>query len=218
MFAAKATFPEAIFLRRPDGTGYGFFYQGLDDFRHAAESFINPILQTFAGDPVPGQPEPQAHLKTAISTFIGQAFDKAIPNEVGAEGVSRAAAACVRDTFSAAVPRIVVIEQKDGRLNLYPGIEYMRHPGYPLAVVVDADTHGGEARFFNSADDFQKIGESAPDAKCWLPQIVYRLYASTPSVVAGRPVTDQSTGKHSVEFRGLNFGLNGPLVERVVSG
>ena len=37
------------------------------------------------------------------------AFDKAVPSEVGAEGVSRAAAACVRTTFGDKIPRVVMI-------------------------------------------------------------------------------------------------------------
>ncbi len=214
MSGAIARFPEAVFLRRPDDTGYGFFYHGEEDFRAAGESFTRPILRSFDGDPVPGQPEPADHLKTAIATFLGQAFDKAVPGEVGAEGISRAAAACVRDVFSGPVPRVVVVERKDGRLNVRPGIEFMRHPGHPLAVVVDADAHGGEALFFNSVEDFRTAGESPPSSRCWLPQIVYRLYRQTPSVMVGRPVVNQGTGTHSVMFRAMNFGLNAPLEER----
>jgi hypothetical protein len=214
MSAATATFPEAVFLRRSDDTGYGFFFHGEEDFRYAAESFARPVLQSFAGEPVPGQPDPKDHLKVAIATFIGQAFDKAVPDEVGAEGISRAVAACVRQAFSGAIPRIVVVEQKNGRLNLRPGIEFMRHPGHPLAVVVDADAHGGEARFFASAENYRKIGESEPNPRCWLPQIVYRLYGRTPSVIAGKPSIDSTTGKHNVECRGICFGLKAPLEER----
>jgi hypothetical protein len=212
--SAHAKYPEVVFLRRPDNTGYGFFFHNEADFRHAVESFAHPILRSFAGEPVPGQPDPQDHLKTAIATFIGQAFDKAVPNEVGAEGVSRAAAACVRTTFNEQIPRVVVIERRDGRTAVRPGIEYMRHPGHPLAVVVDADAHGGDAHFFTSEETYRKIGETPANPRCWLPQIVYRLYARTPSVMAGRPLVDQATGKHSVECRGISFGLKAPLEER----
>lgn len=214
MSGSQANHPEAVFLRRPDKTGYGFFFHGEADFDHAVQSFAQPILRSFTGEPVPGQPEPEAHLRTAIATFIGQAFDNAIPREVGPEGVSRAAAAAVRHTFRGAVPRVVVIERRDGKLAVRPGIEFMRHPGHPLAVVVDGDAHGGEARFFTSAEDFAQVGAGEASARCWLPQIVYRLYVQTPSVVAGRPVVDRATGKTSVEFRGLSFGLKAPLVER----
>lgn len=214
MSGTHAKFPEVVFLRRPDDTGYGFFFYNEADFGHAVNSFAQPILRSFAGEPVPGQPDPQDHLKTAIATFIGQAFDKAVPAEVGPEGVSRAVAACIRSTFGEQIPRVVVIERKDGRTAVRPGIEYMRHPGHPLAVVVDADAHGGDARFFTSAEQYREIGESQPGPRCWLPQIVYRLYSRTPSVMAGKPRTDQATGKHSVECRGITFGLKAPLEER----
>ncbi|MDR3441235.1 hypothetical protein [Telmatospirillum sp.] len=216
MSAATATFPEAVFLRRSDDTGYGFFFYGEEDFLHAADSFARPILKSFSGEPVPGQPDPIDHLKVAIATFIGQAFDRAVPAEVGAEGVSRAIAACVRTTFHGAVPRVIVVERRDGHLAVRPGIEFLRHPGHPLAVVVDADAHGGEARFFTSVEKYGEIGESEPTARCWLPQIVYRLYAKTPSVIAGRPAVDRATGKHNVTCRGLTFGIKAPLEERSV--
>lgn len=214
MDGVKSGFPEVIFLRRADHSGYGFFYRGEGDFRHAVDSFVKPILRSFAGTPLPGQPDPQAHVKTAIATFLGQAFDKAVPSEVGAEGVSRAAAACAQDAFGARLPRVVVIERKDGAMNIRPGIEFMRHPGFPLAVVVDADSHGGEAHFFTTGKDYQAKAATPPTARCWLPQIVFRLYSRTPSVMAGRPLADGTDGRHSVEFRGVSFGLPAPLVER----
>jgi hypothetical protein len=214
MPTSTTTFPEAVFLRRPDDTGYGFFFHGEDDFRHAADSFAQPVLRSFRGEPVPGQPDPIDHLKTAIATFIGQAFDHAVPAEVGAEGVSRAVAACVRTVFPHGVPRVVVVERRDGRLAVRPGVEFLQHPGHPLAVVVDADTHGGEAHFFSSAERFRSIGESQATARCWLPQIVFRLYETTPSVIAGRPDIDKASGKHNVTCRGLSFGAQAVLAER----
>ena len=114
MPGGTARFPEAVLLRRADGTGYGFFYHGVEDFLHAAESFSRPILRSFVGTPIPGQPEPHEHLRSAIATFLSQAFDKVVPVEVGAEGVSRAVAACVRATFGDATPRVVLIERKAG--------------------------------------------------------------------------------------------------------
>ncbi|MTJ83070.1 MAG: hypothetical protein F8N37_18960 [Telmatospirillum sp.] len=214
MPASTATFPEAVFLRRPDDTGYGFFFHGDEDFRYAADSFARPILKSFQGEPIPGQPDPIEHLKIAIATFIGQAFDHAIPAEVGPEGVSRAVAAGVRTTFQHGMPRVVVVERRDGHLKIRPGAEFLTHPGFPLAVVVDADAHGGEARFFSNPGQYRTIGESEPTARCWLPQIVYRLYARTPSVIAGRPDVDRSTGKHNVTCRGLSFGRQAALEER----
>lgn len=214
MGGVASRFPEAIFLRRSDNTGFGFFFHDEEDFQRAAESFTRPILASFRGEPVPDQPDPQDHLATAINTFMGQAFDRTLAGEVGAEGVSRAAAACVRATFKPAVPRVVTIERRQGRILVRPGIEFMRHPGFPLAVVVDADIHGGDARFFLSPEEYRQVGESAPDARCWLPQIVFRLYERTPSVMLGRPLRDQGSGKTGVAFRGIDFGLPAPLAER----
>jgi hypothetical protein len=90
----------------------------------------------------------------------------------------------------------------------------MRHPGHPLAIVVEGDAHGGEARFFATADDYREVGESTPTPQCWLPQIVYRLYRRTPSVVVGRPGVDRGTGEHNVACRGLSFGMGAALEER----
>lgn len=214
MSVATARFPEAVFLRRADATGYGFFFAGEEDFRYAADSFVNPILRSFDGEPVPGQPSPVEHLKAAIATFIGQAFDHAVPGEVGAEGVSRAAAACVRGVFSGPVPRVVVIEQKAGKVSVRPGIEFMRHPGHPLAVVVQVFRHGGEAHFFATGEGYRTAAERSPTPRCWLPQILYRLYDKTPSVMIGHPARDPGSDSHKVEFHGVTFGLPAPLVER----
>ena len=217
MAGSGARFPEVVFLRRSDGTGYGFFYHGEADFVHAAESFRRPILHSFRGPPVPGQPDPSEHLNTALLTFIGQAFDHTVSADVGAEGISRAAAALVRATFPTAVPRVVVIERRNGLPAPRPGIEFMRHPGHPLAVVVDADTHGGEAHFFTTHAAYDAIGERKPSAECWLPQIIFKLYAKTPSVMAGKLLTDRGTGRHRVACRALDFGLGVTPIERAAA-
>jgi hypothetical protein len=209
-----ARFPEAVFLRRDDKSGYGFFFQDEDDFRQAIDSFTAPILRSFAGDPVPGQPEPSEHIKTAIGALVGQAFDRSFPADLGAEGISRAVAALVRQFFTGPVPRVLLLERKENRFALRPGIEFMRHPGHPLAIVVDGARHGGEAHFFDSALEYQRIGESQPDQHCWLPQIIFRLYAQTPSVMLGQPLRGAAQGANGVACKGLNFGLPAPLVER----
>ena len=214
MVGSATRFPEAVFLKRPDRTGYGFFFSGEADFQTAIESFNTPILRSFAGEPVPGQPDPKDHLKTAAYTLLGQAFDHSHPPELGPEGISRAVAAMVRQHFATAVPRVLLIERRETRLTIRPAIEFLRHPGHPLAVVVDGLPHGGEAHFFDNADEYKRIGESQPDQNCWLPQIVYRLYSSTPSVMLGHPMRDAAAGSNSVACRGLNFGLPSPLVER----
>ena len=192
MVGSATRFPEAVFLKRPDRTGYGFFFTGEQDFQAAIDSFNTPILRSFAGEPVPGQPDPKDHLKTAAYTLLGQAFDRSFPPELGPEGISRAVAAMVRQHFATAVPRVLLIERRENRLTIRPAIEFLRHPGHPLAVVVDGLPHGGEAQFFDNADDYKRVGESHPDQSCWLPQIVYRLYSSTPSVMLGHPIDRKS--------------------------
>jgi len=201
MVGSATRYPEAVFLKRPDRTGFGFFFSGEPDFRAAVESFNAPILRSFAGEPVPGQPDPKDHLKTAAYTLLGQAFDRSAPPELGPEGISRAVAAMVRQHFASAVPRVLLIEQRDTRFSIRPAIEFLRHPGHPL-------------HFFDTAEQFQQAGESHPDQAQWLPQIVYRLYSRTPSVMLGHPMRDNAATTSSVACRGLSFGLPAPLVER----
>jgi hypothetical protein len=214
MTGGAAKYPEAVFLKRSDDSGYGFFFKDEEDFTRAVDSFAAPILRSFAGEPVPGQPEPGDHLKSAIATLIGQAFDRTLSPELGPEGVSRAAAAMVRQMFANAVPRLLLIERKDGKFAIRPAIEYLRHPGFPLAVVVDGAVHGGEAHFFASETAFRRVGQSAPDQRCWLPQIVYRLYSKTPSVMLGHVLRGNRADDNGVAFHSLSFGLPAPLVER----
>lgn len=215
MSDAKSRFPQAVFLRRANDTGYGFLYANQADFDHAVDSFVKPILRSFRNPPIPNQPDPKDHLKIAISTFLGQAFDNTIPDEVGAEGISRAAAAGVRQYFRDVVPAMVVIELRDSKVHFRPGAEFSLQPGYPQAIIVEGDAHGGQAHFFSSPEMYRRAGESDPDARSWLPQIIYRLYAQTPSVMIGRPLPpDKETGKISVECRGMAFGRAAPLRER----
>lgn len=212
---ATARYPEAVFLHRGDGTGFGFFFTSEADFTRAIESFSKPILRSFKGPPIPNEPEPHEHLRTAMATLIGQAFDRAIPGEAGPEAVSRAVAACVRNTYAAGVPQVVVIERRDGKLAVRPGNEYLSHPGHPLAVVVVAGPHGGAAHFYADDVAYRRAAERQPDTRTWLPQIVYRLYERTPSVVAGKPFRDDASGSTSVEFSAISFGTDAPLVERM---
>ena len=67
--------------------------------------------------------------------------------------------------------------------------------------------------FFSSRGHYEKVGQTAPNQETWLPQIVYRLYAETPSVVMGMPKQDKK-GDMAVECRALAFGRKAKLVER----
>jgi len=214
----ESRYPEAVLLDRGDGTGYGFFFKNEADFSRAVESFSKPILRSFQGQPIPNQPDPQDHLRTAIATLIAQAFDRTVARSAGPEAVSWAVAACVRTTYTSAMPLAIVIERREGKLAVRSGEEYLRHPGHPMAVVVHAGPHGGDAQFFASDAEFQRAATREPNERSWLPQIVYRLYERTPSVVAGRPLRDLGSGKTNVEFRTVTFGKNAPLIERAKSG
>jgi hypothetical protein len=218
MGEAGVSFPEAVLLERGDGTGYGFFFKSEADFARAIDSFSKPILRSFQGQAIPNQPDPHDHLRTAIATLIGQAFDRTVPRGAGPEAVSWAAAACVRETFGGQVPVAVVIERRDGKVTIRRGDEYLRHPGYPMAVVVHVGPHGGDAQFFATDADYRRAAERDPDTRSWLPQIVYRLYARTPSIMAGRPLRNQGSGGTSVEFRAIMLGSRAPLVERTPAG
>ncbi|HEY1720001.1 MAG TPA: hypothetical protein VGG27_02060 [Magnetospirillaceae bacterium] len=207
-------FPEAVLLHRGDGTGFGFFFKSEADFQRAIDSFSKPILKSFQGPPIPNQPDPQDHLRTATATLIGQAFDRAVPGGAGPEAVSWAVAACVRTTYAVIVPTVVVIERRDTKLAVRAGEEYLKHPGFPMAVVVHAGPHGGTAHFYADGEAYRRAAERDPDTRIWLPQIVYRLYERTPSVVAGKPVRDLPSGKTNVEFSAFAFGREAPLIER----
>jgi hypothetical protein len=214
MVGVVTNYPEAVFLKRPDNSGFGFFFQSQADFNSAIDSFSTPILRSFAGEPVPGQPEPAEHLRNALATLLGQAFDHSYSPDLGPEGISRAVAAYVRQIFSGPVPRVLVIERRDNRIQARPAIEFMRHPGHPLAIVLDGAPHGGEAHFFGSEEEYRRMALSPPTQRCWLPQIVYRLYSLTPSVMLGHPMRGNQAGDNRVAFRGLSFGLKAPLQER----
>ncbi|MHB1206658.1 MAG: hypothetical protein ACYCZX_13900, partial [Rhodospirillaceae bacterium] len=71
------------------------------------------------------------------------------------------------------------------------------------------------AQFFPSRAAFEKAGLAKPNQNVWLPQIVYRLYAETPSVVMGLPKQEKN-GEMGVECMALAFGRTAKLVERKV--
>jgi hypothetical protein len=128
------------------------------------------------------------------------------------------AAAAVREKFAdpdKSLPRVIVIERKaDGGIAIRDAKEYLDHPGFPLAVIVGKPAKGGgAAHFFPERAAYEKAGQTALTDEMWLPQIVYRLYSETPSVVLGLPRTG-SAGKMGVECRALAFGAPAKLVER----
>ena len=99
------------------------------------------------------------------------------------------------------------------------GAEYLAHPGHPLAVVVGHPNEGGgPCHFFDTPEDYRQAGTGAPTDSCWLPQILYRLYAATPSVMMGRPRAQDEGASVGVECNGVTFGRPAPLVERAQVG
>jgi hypothetical protein len=217
----KDNYPEIVFLRRKDKRGYGFFYRDYNDFIQAAKSFTDPVLRSFKEDPIPGQINPQDHLQIALKSFLSQAFTNQIPQELGAEGASRAVAACLYSKFtqqhSFKMPKIIILEQKNKTLKIRDGLDYHHHPGYPKAIIVTHSSHGGDAFFNDSQEDYSQLGQSPPSPHCWLPQILYRLYEKTPSVMIGTLRRNEKTNKAEVECRGLKFNQKAALIERATS-
>jgi len=59
MTGTHAKYPEVVFLRRPDSTGYGFFFYNEADFGHAVNSFAQPILALSPASRCPASPTPR---------------------------------------------------------------------------------------------------------------------------------------------------------------
>ena len=113
------------------------------------------------------------------------------------------------------MPQIVKVERKaDGGISIGSGDEFLKHPGFPMAVIIGKPSKGGgRAHFFESRSDYEDAGARGLSDAMWLPQIVYRLYETTPSVVMGLPKAG-GEGQMSVECRALAFGRKAKLVER----
>jgi hypothetical protein len=208
--------PDVILVEVQPGEGFGFTYLSVDDFDYAADHFLLPAVKYAALDP--DDPEQR---RTVAYDFLWRYFNKPHAKGYFRENVRWIAAAAVREKFTdeakmGAMPRVIAISRKsgDGGIAIRPGTEYLEHPGYPLAVVVGKPSAGGgQAHFFAKREDYERVGQSAPTQDVWLPQIVYRLYAETPSVVMGMPKTGKD-GDMAVECRALAFGRKAKLVER----
>jgi hypothetical protein len=208
--------PDVILVEVKPGEGFGFTYLSAADFDHAADHFLLPAVKFASLDPNDAEQR-----RNVAYDFLWRYFNK--PNAKGyfRENVRWIAAAAVREKFAAEVdsrtmPRVIAIQRKpgDGGIAIRPGPEYLDHPGYPLAVIVGKPSAGGgQAHFFSRREEYERIGQSTPTQEVWLPQIVYRLYAETPSVVMGMPKQGKD-GDMAVECRALAFGRKAKLVER----
>lgn len=208
--------PDAILVRVKGETGFGFTYLSEGDFNLAADHFLLPALHYSGGDA--GDREQN---RTLAYDFLWRYFAKPHAREFFRENIRWIVAAAAREKFRAAidagaVPRVLTIERRHGDdgIVIRDAPEYLEHPGYPLAVVVGKPGYGGgPAHFFDTADAYAKAGASKPSQEVWLPQIVFRLYAETPSVVMGMPKPGKGEGL-AVECVALSFGRRARLRER----
>lgn len=198
------------------GEGFGFTYLSPEDFDYAADHFILPAVKYASLDP-----DDEDQRRTVAYDFLARYFNKPQGKGYFRENVRWIAAAAVREKFrdeakDGAMPRVVNIARKvsDGGIAIRPGTEYLEHPGFPMAVIVGKPSAGGgPAHFFADRESFEKVGETNPTQEQWLPQIVFRLYERTPSVVMGMP-KEGKDGDMAVECRALAFGRDAQLVER----
>ena len=195
--------PDIVLVEVGGGEGFGFTYLSPEDFDYAADHFLLPAVKYASLDI-----NDLDQRRTVAYDFLARYFSK--PD---AKGFFREN---VRWIEAGAMPRVVTIARNpgDGGIAIRPGTEYLEHPGYPLAVIVGKPSAGGgPAHFFGDRESYEKTGQSVPDQEKWLPQIVFRLYRQTPSVVMGMPKQGKD-GDMAVECRALAFGRDAKLVER----
>jgi hypothetical protein len=208
--------PDAILVRVKGETGFGFTYLSEGDFNLAADHFLLPAVHysgTDANDP--------EQRRTLAYDFLWRYFAKPHAPSFFRENIRWIVAAAAREKFRSeaergVVPRVLAIERRheDDGIIIRDAPEYLEHPGYPLAVVVGKPNYGGgPAHFFDSAAEYAKVGARPPSQETWLPQIVFRLYAETPSVVMGMPKPGKGNSL-AVECVALSFGRRARLRER----
>jgi hypothetical protein len=208
--------PDLILLEVKSGDGFGFTYLSPEDFSYAADHFLLPAVKYAEVDV--NDPEQRRNISY---DFLWRFFNKPDAKGYFRENVRWIAAAAAREKFAeeaeqGRMPRVILIARKpeDGGIVIRDAREYLDHPGYPMAVIVGKPQHGGgAAQFFSSRAAFVKAGEAKPNQTVWLPQIVHRLYAETPSVVMGLPKQEKN-GDMGVECMALAFGRPAKLVER----
>ena len=208
--------PDIVLVEVGGGEGFGFTYLSPEDFDYAADHFLLPAVKYASLDI-----NDLDQRRTVAYDFLARYFSKPDAKGFFRENVRWIAAAAVQEKFredaeAGAMPRVVTIARNpgDGGIAIRPGTEYLEHPGYPLAVIVGKPSAGGgPAHFFGDRESYEKTGQSVPDQEKWLPQIVFRLYRQTPSVVMGMPKQGKD-GDMAVECRALAFGRDAKLVER----
>lgn len=208
--------PDAILVRVGGTTGFGFTYLSEGDFDLAADHFLLPAVQ-YSGIDV----NDIGQRRTLAYDFLWRYFAKPQAKEFFRENIRWIAAAAAREKFRdeaefGKVPRVMVIERRagDDGIVIRAAPEYLEHPGFPRAVIVGMHNYGGgPAHFFDSDVDYAKVGQSKPSQETWLPQITFRLYQETPSVVMGMPKPGKGDDLN-VECVALSFGGSARLRER----
>ncbi len=214
MSDAARRHPDVILVKLHDTKGYGFTYLSEADFGRAADRFLKPGVKAAGLDL-----KNDEQRRTFAYDYLWRVFFEPEAQVFVRDTVRWIAAAATREKYAdpaESVPRVISIERKtDGGIVIRDAKEFLSHPGFPMAVIIGKPAKGGgSAHFFADRDAFELAGKTALTDDMWMPQIVYRLYSETPSVVLGLPRTG-TTGQMGIECRALAFGAPAKLVERV---
>ncbi len=206
--------PDLILVKLRENSGYGFTYLSATDFNRAADRFLKPGVKTAGLDL-----NNDEQRRTFAYDYLWRVFFEPEQQVFVRDTVRWIAAAAAREKFADPnedMPRVIVVERKaDGGIVIRDGKEYLSHPGFPLAVIVGKPAKGGgSAHFFETKEAFATAGQAGLTDDMWMPQIVYRLYEETPSVVLGMPRSSGTGTQMGVECRALAFGAPAKLVER----
>lgn len=219
MTGVNLDFPEVIFIKRLDGSGYGFFYSTLAQFQNAADGFIFPIKERIKKESgehgsLPMEAE-EITLKASTSS-MEKVFATDWNDQDGIDGARCVAASCAAETkWPDQAPIVVVIEQVGDEINIREGFEFLEHPGYPLGVVIGSKADGGGlCTFFDTLDEFKQVATKAPTQNTWMPQLIYRLYTKTPSIMTGVPTPSENGKGVGVECNAYTLNRKGQLIER----
>lgn len=224
--AKTAAYPQMVFLKRGDGTGHGFMFRSKADFDHAAELFFAPILHTTQARGLTAPDAQKVMRMAAADKYVTHYFLGQLEDEFGRDTLRWLAAAYVADAFAHKLPEGTVFrgfpwavtvgfDPDEAVPRLRPGLEFLEQAGYPRAVVVGRpDEGGGIAHFFESEAAYAAAGETPASDDMWLPQILYRLYARTASVMMGAPFRTEENGKTSVSCFAVGPGADAALRER----
>jgi len=213
--------PEVIFIKRLNGTGYGFFYSTPAQFDNANMGFMRPILTR-----IDQEAEEKGETPSNVHDFCYQAAVGSIrkifapdwtedPAAIDAARCVAASCAAYKD-WNDVPPQCVVIEEIGDDVTIREGSEFLDHPGYPCVIVIGSKADGGgPATYFDSFEEFKQIASKPPRPTVWLPQLIYRLYVKTPSIMTGIPTApDDAAQGVGVQCHAYTLNRKGKLVER----